>query len=176
MRTEALDRIKLIFTLLDTNGSGQLEAGDFELMGRNVVAAAPEAGDAAKQAMLDAFRKYWTTLATELDANSDGKVSFEEYQACVFSPERFDSTIATFAEALAAMGDPDGDGLIERPVFTALMTAIGFGADNIGKLFDAFEPDRQDRVTVRIWVKGIKDYYGPEKAGVAGDHLVPAPA
>ncbi|MDT8913224.1 EF-hand domain-containing protein [Amycolatopsis sp. PS_44_ISF1] len=174
MRPEALDRIKLIFRLFDADGSGRLEAADFDLMTRNVIAAAPAASDAAQAELADAFGQFWTTLARELDADGDGKVSFAEFQDCVFSPERFDRTIATFAEALAAMGDPDGDGLIERPVFTALMTAIGFGADNIAKLFDAFGPDRQDRITVRIWVQGIKDYYAPEKAGVAGDHLVPS--
>jgi Ca2+-binding EF-hand superfamily protein len=114
-------------------------------------------------------------LVTELDSNRDGTVTFDEYAACVLSPERFNETISEFAESLAALGDPDGDGLIERPVFVALMTAIGFKPANIHALFDAFEPTDSDRVTVAVWVTGIKEYYGPDKAGIPGDHLVGNP-
>lgn len=172
MRAEATQRVALVFSLLDANGNGVLEAEDFTLMGDRVVAAAPRCGQAAKDAMRAAFERYWTTLLTELDANGDGVISFEEYTACVLSPERFDATITGFAQALAALGDPDGDGLIERPDFMALMTAIGFERGNIDALFDAFGPTADDRIAVPTWVEGIRDYYAPDKAGIPGDHLV----
>jgi Ca2+-binding EF-hand superfamily protein len=176
MRAEATQRVALVFSLLDANGNGVLDEEDFALMGDRVVAAAPQASPAAAEAMRAAFRHYWSTLLRELDANGDGVVSFEEYTACVLSPERFAPTVAEFAEALAALGDPDGDGLIERPLFTALMTAIGFEPANIDVLFDAFAPTPDDRIAVRTWVEGIKDYYAPDKAGIPGDHLVPSTA
>lgn len=172
MQAEAVDRVRLIFTLFDADGTGYIEADDFELMASRVVAAASDSDDTAKNAMLAAFRRYWTTLEAELDVNNDGKVSFEEYRACVLSPERFDETVSDFAESLAALGDPDGDGLIERPVFVALMTAIGFERANIDALFDAFGPSDSDQIEVTTWVEGIKDYYRPDKAGIPGDHLV----
>ncbi|WP_433891674.1 EF-hand domain-containing protein [Streptomyces sp. CA-111067] len=172
MRAEATQRVALVFSLLDANGNGVLEAVDFSLMSDRVIAAAPLSGHAAQDAMRAAFDRYWTTLLTELDANGDGEISFEEYTACVLSPERFEATIATFAEALAALGDPDGDGFVERPLFVDLMTAIGFARPNIDALFDAFRPTADDRVPVRTWVEGIKDYYAPDKSGIPGDHLV----
>lgn len=174
-RTEAVDRVRLIFTLFDVNANGYLEPDDFDRMASDVVAAASGSDDAAKDAMVAAFRRYWSTLATVLDANRDQRISFDEYRACVLSPEQFEPTISEFAEALAALGDPDGDGLIERPVFTALMVAIGFERANIDALFDAFEPNEADQITVRTWVEGIEDYYRPEKAGIPGDHLVGGP-
>ncbi|ONI81548.1 calcium-binding protein [Actinosynnema sp. ALI-1.44] len=173
MAADAVDRVDLLFRLFDVDGSGDLEAADFELMASRVVAVASESGDEAKDAIVSAFRRYWTTLVTELDADRDGRVGIEEFRACVLSPERFDDTIDEFARALAALGDPDGDGLIERPVFTALMTAIGFKRPNIDALFDAFEPNDDDQITVSVWVTGIKDYYQPDATGIAGDHLVP---
>ncbi|MEU3185739.1 EF-hand domain-containing protein [Streptomyces sp. NPDC006923] len=172
MRAEALNRVKLVFSLFDADGNQYLEPEDFELMAKRVIQAAPDADDAEKDAMLAAFRKYWTTLATELDANHDGRISFEEFAACVLTPERFDETVGDFAESLAALGDPDGDGFIERPLFVALMTAIGFELANIHALFDAFEPTDSDRITVETWAFGIKEYYRPDKAGVPGDQLV----
>ncbi|MEV0751499.1 EF-hand domain-containing protein [Streptosporangium sp. NPDC050280] len=172
MQKAAIDRVGLVFTLLDADGTGFLEADDFELMANRVIAAASDSDDAAKAAMLAAFRGYWAALSSELDANDDGRISFEEYAACVLSPERFDAAISDFAEALAELGDPDGDGLIERHVFMALMTAIGFERANIDALFDAFGPSETDQITVSVWAAGIKDYYRPEKAGIPGDHLV----
>ncbi|WNF25582.1 EF-hand domain-containing protein [Streptomyces sp. C11-1] len=172
MSTEATRRVALVFSLLDANANGVLEADDFDLMADRVVREAHGSDPAAKDAMRAAFRRYWTTLRTELDANGDGEISFEEYTACVLSPERFDATIGVFAEALAALGDPDGDGLIERPLFVALMAAIGFEPANTDALFDAFEPSDGDRIRVETWVEGIKDYYAPDKAGIPGDHLV----
>jgi Ca2+-binding EF-hand superfamily protein len=172
MRAEAVDRVKLIFTLLDANGNGVLEAEDFELMASRVIEAARKSDDAAKNAMLAAFRRYWATLSTELDADHDGRITFDEYQLCVLSPHRFDETISDFAEALGALGQPAGDGLVERRVFVALMTAIGFEPANINTLFDAFGPSASDQIEASTWVEGIKDYYQPEMAGIPGDHLV----
>ncbi|WP_055551905.1 EF-hand domain-containing protein [Streptomyces sp. NBRC 110028] len=172
MRTEATQRVALVFSLLDADGNGVLEAEDFELMAGRVVEAAPDADEAAKDAMRAAFRQYWTTLRGEADADGDGEITFEEYSGCVLSPERFDATIDAFAQALAALGDQDGDGTVERPRFVALMTAIGFERANIDALFDAFGPSGADRIRAATWVEGIKDYYAPGKAGIPGDHLV----
>ncbi|MEV4973369.1 EF-hand domain-containing protein [Streptomyces scopuliridis] len=172
MRTEAIKRVKLVFTLFDVNGNGHLEADDFDLMATHVVQAVPSADDAAKSAMVAAFRTYWTTVAGELDANRDGKVSFDEYTACVLSPERFHEAINEFAESLSALGDLEGDGLIRRPTFVALMTAIGFRLPNIHTLFDAFGPTATDRIARTTWADAIREYYAPDKAGIPGDHLV----
>jgi Ca2+-binding EF-hand superfamily protein len=172
MRAEATQRVALVFSLLDANGNGVLDAEDFTLMADRVAAAATRSDEGDKDAVRAAFERYWTTLRAELDANGDGVISFEEYTACVLSPERFDATITAFAKALAALGDPDGDGLVERPEFMALMLAIGFERANIDALFDAFGPTADDRVPVPVWVEGIRDYYAPDKAGIPGDHLV----
>ncbi|TDC77655.1 EF-hand domain-containing protein [Streptomyces hainanensis] len=172
MRTEAISRVRLVFTLFDANGNGRLEADDFDLMSSRVEEAAQASDASARQAMRVAFRRYWSTLATELDTDGDGRVSYDEFVRCVLSPERFDATVAEFAEALAALGDPDGDGLVDRPTFVALMLAIGFDRPNIDALFDAFGPTDTDHIPAVTWREGIKDYYAPEKADIPGDRLV----
>lgn len=172
MQPEALDRIRLVFTLFDTDGNGRIEAEDFDTMTLRVVTVATESDDAARDRLSSALRRYWSTLVAELDADGDGTITFDEFSDRVLSPELFEDTIAEFAEALAALGDPDGDGWIERPLFVALMTAIGFDEANTNALFDSFGPSPDDEVQVRVWVEAIKDYYRPEKAGIAGDRLV----
>ncbi|MFJ2863239.1 EF-hand domain-containing protein [Kitasatospora sp. NPDC087314] len=172
MLTEATRRIDLVFALFDANRNGVVEADDFALMTDRVVAAAADSDEAAKTAIRAAFQRYWTTLATELDTNGDGVISREEFSGFVLSPERFAPTAGEFADALAALGDPDGDGLIERPRFVALMTAIGFERANIDALFDAFSPTPEDRVTAAAWAAEIRDFYAPDKGGIPADLLV----
>lgn len=172
MRTEAAQRVELIFSLFDANANGVIDSDDFDLMTGRVLAAAVASEDGAKSAIRAAFRRYWTTLATELDANGDGVITLEEFRPFVLDPERFGPTITEFAAALSALGDPDLDGLIERPLFLELMTAIGFAEANIHALFDAFGPDAADRITVTSWETGIVEYYRPELAGIPGDRLV----
>jgi hypothetical protein len=176
MRDEAAKRVELVFSLFDANGNGVIASDDFDLMTGRVLEAADASDDGAKAAIRAAFRRYWTTLATELDANGDGVITVDEFRPFVLDPERFGPTIAEFAEALSALGDPDGDSLVERPLFVSLMTAIGFEEANIHALFDAFGPDAEDRITVATWAAGIKDYYAPDMAGIPGDQLVAARA
>ncbi|MFF5106469.1 EF-hand domain-containing protein [Streptomyces sp. NPDC000134] len=172
MRDEAAKRVELVFSLFDANGNGVIDSDDFDLMTGRVLEAADASDDAAKAAIRAAFRRYWTTLATELDADGNGVITVDEFRPFVLDPERFGPTIAEFAEALSALGDPDGDSLIERPLFVSLMTAIGFEEANVHALFDAFGPDAEDRITVATWAAGIKDYYMPDLAGIPGDQLV----
>jgi Ca2+-binding EF-hand superfamily protein len=172
MRTEAAQRVELVFSLFDVNRNGVVDSGDFDLMTERVLAAAVASDDGAREAIRAAFRRYWSTLATELDANGDGVITVDEFRPFVLDPERFGPTVTEFATALSTLGDPDGDGLIERPLFVSLMTAIGFEEANIHALFDAFGPDAEDRITVATWAAGIEDFYAPDLAGIPGDQLV----
>ena len=96
MNVTAEDRIKIIFSLFDVDRGGYLEERDFSTMATNVVRAARGSGDAATRAMEEAFGHYWRTLERELDANRDGKVSYEEFAACVLSPSGMCRTIVCF--------------------------------------------------------------------------------
>ncbi|MFE5590319.1 EF-hand domain-containing protein [Streptomyces sp. NPDC056549] len=173
---EATDRIGLVFSLFDADGNGAIESDDFDLMGERVAAALPHAGAGAKDRLTAALGRYWETLVRELDADGDGRISPEEFTSVVLDPQRFDLVVDEFAEALAGLGDPDGDGQVTRPDFVALMTAIGFELPNIQALFEALGPVDGDRVGVAVWADAIRDYYRPEKAGIAGDRLVPGAA
>lgn len=171
---QAAKRVEHVFDLFDTDGNGFIEATDIALMTDRVVAAATGSDQAAKDAMRAAFDRYWTTMADELDENHDGRISAEEFRGLVLNPEAFGAAVEQFAEALSALGDPDGDGLIDRPVFEALMTAIGFGYENLHALFDSFGPNAQDQVEAEVWRAAIVEFYDPGDGDTRGNHLIPA--
>ncbi|MGY3340798.1 Ca2+-binding EF-hand superfamily protein [Streptomyces filamentosus] len=175
VRAEAARRVELVFTLFDANGNGVVESDDFDLMTDRVLKVAVASDETARAALRASLRRYWTTLAAELDADGDGVITVEEFRPLVLDPARFGPAVAEFAEALSVLGDPDGDGLIERPLFLELMEAIGFERPNIHALFDAFGPDAEDRITVATWDAGIRDFYAPDLAGIPGDRLVTLP-
>ncbi|MFI5529814.1 EF-hand domain-containing protein [Kitasatospora sp. NPDC051853] len=170
--SEASDRVGLVFSLFDADGNGVLESDDFDLMTRRVTDALPQAGAAAKDRLAAALGRYWETLVGELDVDGDGRISPEEFEAVVLDPQRFDAVVDEFAEALTGLADADGDKLVTRPDFLAVMTAIGFELPNIQALFDALGPVDGDRVEAPVWAEAIRDYYRPEKAGIAGDRLL----
>lgn len=171
---QAAKRVEHVFDLFDIDGNGFIEAADIALMTDRVVAAATGSDQAAKDAMRAAFDRYWSTMAAELDENHDGRISAEEFRAFVLDPEAFGGAVEQFAEALSALGDPDGDGLIDRPVFEALMTAIGFGHENLHALFDSFEPNGQDQIQAQVWREAIVEFYDPGDGDTRGNHLIPA--
>ncbi|MBQ0887519.1 EF-hand domain-containing protein [Streptomyces sp. RM72] len=175
MRTEAITRVKLVFTLFDADGNGVLEADDFKLMSDRVAAAVPDADEAGTEAMRAGFQRYWETLAEELDTNRDGRITYDEFQACVLSPERFSEAVDAFAAGFARFGDVDGSGTVTRPVFIGMMRGVGFDLPNIEALFEAFGPDAADRIRVDVWEAEIKNYYAPDKGGVPADLLAGAP-
>ncbi|MFI7386364.1 EF-hand domain-containing protein [Streptomyces sp. NPDC049813] len=171
MRAEAVTRVKLVFKLFDADGNGVLEDDDFTLMSDRVAAAVPDADQERTRAMRASFQQYWETLVRELDADGDGRITYEEFQACVLSPERFNEAVDAFAAGFSHFGDVDGSGTVTRPVFIGMMRGVGFELANIEALFDAFEPDAADRIRVDVWEAEIKNYYAPDKGGVPADLL-----
>ncbi|UED88151.1 EF-hand domain-containing protein [Streptomyces profundus] len=176
MRDEVLNRVRVLFSVLDADGNGVLEQADFALMGSRVDAAAWRSTPAEREVVRVEFRNWWEALAAALDTDGDGRIDFDEYSGVVLSPERFADTVAAFARALAPLGDPEGRGTIARDVFLALMTAIGFAPDRVDAVFDALGPSADDRIEVTAWEGAVRDFFTPDKVGIAGDHLADPPA
>ncbi|WP_239150069.1 hypothetical protein [Streptomyces sp. SID8111] len=119
MRTEAAKRVELVFSLFDANGNGVVDSDDFDLMTERVLEAAVASDDSAKEAIRAAFRRYWTTLATELDTSRKSST--------VKPPiglRRSSCTVATSRVALSegvTQGSPSSSSR-ERSRFTSRVT------------------------------------------------------
>ncbi len=76
-----------------------------------------------------------------------------------------------YAESIAALGDKDNDGYIEKPDFVALLQAMSFKPENAESCFDAMDIDRDGRLSFHEWMQGIRAYYTDVDSAVA-DTLV----
>jgi Ca2+-binding EF-hand superfamily protein len=167
-----LDRIKAAFDALDTDSNGYLESDDFDRLGHRIIQAleAPESSPKA-QALQAGCRRYWQGLVGALDLNDDGKLSWEEY-ARFHQPDEFEGNVRPYADALVAICDRDDDGFVQHDEFVRGMRAVGFPAENIEALFQAFDPQGTGQVPAREWRTAITEYFLATGSHAIGDTLV----
>ncbi|MEU6411105.1 EF-hand domain-containing protein [Microbispora sp. NPDC046933] len=171
-----LERLRLRFQMLDTDGNGYLEGEDFERLAAEILAAAGEPKGSRKgQAVLTGHRRYWEGLRAALDTDGDGRIDLREYTARLGAAAEAREIVADYAQSLAALADRDDDGFIELDGFLICMTAIGFPRANSETLFKQLDESGDGRVPVDVWAATIVDYY----ASPSGDipvHGLTAPS
>ncbi|GAA3090048.1 EF-hand domain-containing protein [Streptosporangium carneum] len=177
MTTAPLERVRLRFTLLDTDANGYVEADDFERLAIRIIKAVAEPVSSPKAlAVLEGHRRYWRGLVDDLGADHDGRVALHEYVTHVARPERFDDVIREYAESLALLLDVDDDGFIEHAHFLACMRAVGFHPASVDALFAELDPYGAGKVAVRAWVASIKDFYGSQRTDIPAQRLLAVPS
>jgi Ca2+-binding EF-hand superfamily protein len=167
-----LDRIKAAFDALDTDSNGYLEADDFHRLGHRVVQAlGMEEHSPGAQMFHAGCRCYWQGLVGTLDRDNDGKLTYEEY-ARFHERTGYEKSVRPYAEALTAICDRDDDGFVQHADFVQGMRAVGFPADNIEALFQAFDPQGTGQVAADEWRIAIEEYFLAEGSHAIGDTLV----
>ncbi|MFI6639021.1 EF-hand domain-containing protein [Streptomyces sp. NPDC050504] len=153
-------RIRFRFDMLDADGSGTLEQGDFEALAERVIDSSGVAAESPRAASVrSAYLTYWRGLYEHADGNGDGVVDFDEYAAVVHDREAFDRYVRPYAEALVAAADRDGDGWVEREHYVAVMVATGFSTAGAEDTFAALDATGDGRVPAKRWVDAIAGYY-----------------
>ncbi|WP_343951795.1 calcium-binding protein [Nonomuraea longicatena] len=154
------DRLRLRFELLDTDGSSVLTRADFVLYTSRVCRVLGVADGSPKaEALAAACGRYWENLAASADRDHDGRVTFEEYAALSHDPSWFAAHGEAYAVAIAAVGDLDDDGLIERDDFLGLHSAAGFPLAYAARLFGDLDRGVTGRVSTADFAAFVRDYY-----------------
>jgi Ca2+-binding EF-hand superfamily protein len=166
-----MDRLHVGFRTMDSDGDGVLEEGDFEGLASKLVASVQIPETSQKATLLRAFSaRYWRGLRSA--TGPGGQVTFDEYARLTHTPQWFDEHMLAWAKGLAAVGDVDDDGYIERSEFAAMFQAVGFPADDIDALFAELDPDGAGRISIAAMVTMVRDYYVSE-VQTSGDNLLP---
>ncbi|MGK5549466.1 EF-hand domain-containing protein [Streptomyces sp. URMC 127] len=147
-----------VFVMLDADGDGIISQDEYLARTTNVVRATGRAED---DPLVVAARAGGRQAWAAMDANGDGKVTFEEYDAWA-GAEAFDTVCRPVLGGLFDLADSDGDGALTRPEFTALREALGNPPDHAHAAFEVLDADGDGLVS-------RDDYLASIRAHVAGE-------
>jgi hypothetical protein len=160
-----------VFAMLDTDGDGAVSRAEYlARVDRVASAMGRDAGDP----VVAAARSAHEVVFQDMDADHDGRVSFDEYRSWV-GENSFEQTCRPALGAMFDLADADADGRLDREEFIRLRVAAGNSDSDAGAAFDALDGDREGFVDRDTYLAGIRSFvttgvsavavmYGPGRA------------
>jgi len=153
------------FKLLDRDGNGYLEESDYEELVRRLTAAFGRDIDTAPGSTLRAaYLGLWSAMRSTMDTDGDGRISEEEFLATVRDSvvdqnDGFEGVIQPVAEAVLAVCDVDGDGMLDQREVTTMLGAYGVPAAEAGETFARLDHDHDGRLTIQEITTAAREFY-----------------
>jgi Ca2+-binding EF-hand superfamily protein len=153
--TEAADTpTRRVFAMMDADGDSVISAHDYLSRIERVVKATGRTEDDPLVATARAEGlKAWGVM----DANADGRLTFDEYDAWV-DGDKFDNVCRFALGALFDLVDTDGDGALDQTEFTTLRIALNNPPGNAKAAFDALDSDGDGRIARDAYLAAIRAY------------------
>ncbi|MEU1729361.1 EF-hand domain-containing protein [Nonomuraea sp. NPDC005692] len=170
-------KLKRAFDHLDANGDGLVARSDLDALGTRLLEELGEAPSSAKaQRFAERMEVFWQELAAGFDADRDGQITMEEFRAGMTAAfvTRSDGYARIFRpaiEALIAMMDVDGDGVLSSAEFARLQRAFGTSEHDIALAFEQLDTDQDGRLSAAELDAAIEDFYTGSDAGGRGAWL-----
>jgi Ca2+-binding EF-hand superfamily protein len=139
---------------MDTDGDGVITAHDYLSRIERVVQATGRTED---DPLVVTSRAEGLKAWEVMDANADGRLTFDEYDAWV-DADKFDNVCRFALGSLFDLVDTDSDGALDRTEFTILRTALNNPADNAEAAFNTLDIDGDGRVARDAYLAAIRAY------------------
>ncbi|MEV5341984.1 EF-hand domain-containing protein [Streptomyces sp. NPDC052676] len=143
-----------IFAMLDVDGDGAITRTEYLARVDRVASAM---GRDPHHPVVAASRAAHEVVFQDMDADHNGRVTFEEYRTWV-GHDAFERSCRPALGSLFDIADTDADGLLNRDEFTRLRTAAGNAATDADAAFDALDADRDGLVDRDAYLTGIRDF------------------
>ncbi|GHE47408.1 EF-hand domain-containing protein [Streptomyces capitiformicae] len=143
-----------VFATMDADGDGVITAHDYLSRIERVVQATGRTED---DPLVVTARAEGLKAWEVMDANADGRLTFDEYDAWV-DADKFDNVCRFALGSLFDLVDTDGDGALDRAEFTTLRTALNNPADNAEAAFNTLDIDGDGRVARDAYLAAIRAY------------------
>lgn len=143
-----------IFAMLDVDGDGAITRAEYLARVDRVASAL---GRDAHDPVVIESRAAHEAVFEDMDANHDGRVTFEEYRGWV-GHETFERSCRRALGSLFDIADTDADGRLNRTEFARLRTAAGNAETDVDAAFDALDGDRDELIDRDTYLTGIRDF------------------
>ncbi|MET9518023.1 EF-hand domain-containing protein [Streptomyces sp. NPDC002994] len=143
-----------IFTMLDADGDGVISRQEYLARPERAAAATGRDRD---DPLVSLARTAHERVYASMDANDDGKVTFEEYAAWA-GADAFDEVCRQALGSLFDLADTDSDGALSQAEFTRLREALGNPLDHANTAFEALDADGDGRIDRAAYLASIRAY------------------
>ena len=161
------------FAVIDANGNGVLDAGDYQLAARRLCEAFGYAADsAAARSAATALSALFDRMLAHMDADGDHVITQDELVSAagreVGDRAGFDAAAGATARTLIQVADADGNGVLDAGEYTRLAAVYGVDADQAARAFGRLDLDRNGVLDTAELSQAISQFFVPEDPGIRG--------
>ena len=161
------------FAVIDANGNGVLDAGDYQLAARRLCEAFGYAADSpAARSAATALRALFDRMLAHMDADGDHVISPDEFVTAagreIEDRAGFDAAAGATARTLIQVADTDGNGVLDAGEYTRLAAVYGVDADQAARAFGRLDLDRNGVLDTAELSQAISQFFVPEDPGIRG--------
>jgi Ca2+-binding EF-hand superfamily protein len=176
MNTALHHKIDWSFLHIDIDRNGVIERQDLLGLASQLLLTFSEPSSTPRgQALMDAFDRFWDTLAAHCDTDRDGRITPVEYRTAMVAAfvdgGLFESVFRPAAEALAIIADTDGDGSIDQSEFQAMEAVLGIPEIQSRIAFHRLDTDHDGVLDVAEYLAAVRDYYTSTDPDAPGNWL-----
>lgn len=153
------------FRTFDHDRDGVITAADFEAMALSILTEFGVLLDSSKGvALLDGARHYWEGLSGRLDTDLDAQVTEEEFieaskTELLGNPDGFTEIIRPWAEAVIAIADTDGDGMVDLNEWGRMLRTMGGNDVAVRRRLQALDANQDGQVSLDEVLATARDFY-----------------
>ncbi|GAA3649581.1 calcium binding protein CalD [Nonomuraea antimicrobica] len=167
-------KIDRSFDHIDVDGNGVITRDDLQGLGaRLLVGFGASPAGAQGRRVADSFDDLWETLAAAVDLDRDGSITPDEYRTSVIASfidgDRFEPVFRPAIEAVLALADTDGDGLIQPQELQLVHEAFGRSGQDTEHAFAALDHDADGALNRDELLYAVRDYYTSADPGAVGN-------
>lgn len=164
------------FRLLDAEGNGHLESGDFTAHVGRLLQACGQAPDSPKaRAAYEASEIYWSGVAQLSGVGTDERVTAPQFVDALLAAREngmIHGMLRPTVAAHVALADTDDDGAVDIDEFTALQGALGVPAEEAREAFRVLDRDGDGTLSVDEWLAAAMDYYTSTDPTAPGNAVI----
>lgn len=160
---KANDRLEERFRLYDHNGNGVIEREDFEqeiasILDRFGVSSSAPGAAGLRAAYLSLFDRLAQAAGTERMSKEDF-IRAAESEIIARGNAGFAEVLQPTIQAIMAIADSDGDGLISPSELERWLDAMDLSAEQARDAFDKIDTDGSGTLTIVELVAAVRDYH-----------------